>query len=463
MTYQRTDWDDMEDEVEEMMMTVNDKVERERDNLEENFRFYGWNKASDLKDFLELFDNTLKCYVGKSGAETVASYFNEIFKSSPYYDSVKLFTEIMSGDDFLSLVDLYEKDVNLEKIIESVKNAAETDIVNENLDIVSRVTGLFQQAHGKNYSKSLTELLLNVSSHNDTTELVNLLDFIEQSKDQKDAKSKFKLVNYLVYTFSGNIAPKKQIDSAYLERVSNVISQPEMVRTLDLCDSSIFGLEGSMFNTICALIHSDFETETTELAAKVLGMYHDTIHLSKASDQISNVTFFFKNKRILEGLSHLLEEYHDSPYSGKIFDSLNKVIKNNKKYSDEDINSLISYFALLKNCNDLSDLNEGSLGYYTEYLAYRVSDQELRENISMREVNSLHQTHSLYVEICRENLPWKKNEALDAFFDILNKKVSYGNDLNEKRAILSEWSNNVYRMILENPDGFKLMQEVNVA
>lgn len=461
----RDEFDRQEEEFHDTIADLEERVDVQRDNFSAKLEKYGLLRSKRY-DYEDLLDNTLAHYEGNPCAVTVAINFSNFFDQFAGYNGMKQFANTLTSETFKSIVEKSESKLYVYDIFETVRNATLAELVHSDLEITSKILGIISQTPENNI-KSLTRLLYSITTHDidqfnpskSIGEINCLLDFADQEKDRENSRFLFNLVVNLVYNYDGDeIDETFLVNEDYIKRINNVMSQPEMNKVLELT----CGTDKLQSKVMCGLINSEFEVSTTETVAKVLEKYYkDDYSVKKeVSEILSNCINDYEDEEITRDVSTVLEKYQGTPYSRIIVESLNYEVStiNNPSIEDDRI-ALSAYLKVLTNCNDINNFNLDSIHYYNELLSYKISDQELRENLSMKEINKLHEVHSLYMEACKK-IPFEdQKDAFNGFFNIFNSKISYGNNLRSKKQIVREWSSNVIRMIQENAADFHLLQQ----
>lgn len=98
--------------------------------------------------------------------------------------------------------------------------------------------------------------------------------------------------------------------------------------------------------------------------------------------------------------------------------------------------------------------------YYNGKLSTNIDDKDLCDSLSRRSKNNLVNAYHSVVKVSQKWRGKYRSSAKEAFFDVLNDKVSYGNSLLEKEKILNEYSRNVVRLVNEKIIDLAMMQEV---
>jgi len=104
---------------------------------------------------------------------------------------------------------------------------------------------------------------------------------------------------------------------------------------------------------------------------------------------------------------------------------------------------------------------------YISHLKYNFGDTVLRDSLTSNEIKQLVKSYCLAHQILilgeaeADKTDYDLNYQRDVeddlenyFVSAMNKTISYGNKIKEKKSLLIQWSNNLYGLIKKNPEQF---------
>lgn len=242
-----------------------------------------------------------------------------------------------------------------------------------------------------------------------------------------------------------------------LEALALYHNDPDSDKLIPVCQSvdgesydALGSLKDQVKDVVCGIVLNSFDgTDSLEQIAKCLTLYHGHKKRNKVLSHVYNKSvvgrYTQERARVLRHPA-IVEEVDKYLGNEKLLQLLERV-EDFDKMSGDNLRDLRNHFSRRK--KDYEKNIDLMQEYYHKFY-FKISDRELANNISVPEIEQMFIAYDIVDNTCSGWQSRYRLPARDAFFDVLNDKVSSGKTLKEKRNILRQWCYNVPRQIQDN-------------
>lgn len=168
---------------------------------------------------------------------------------------------------------------------------------------------------------------------------------------------------------------------------------------------------------------------------------------------IAEAAYGYIDKEAVKHVCELMDHYQDH---ARLYDIAETSIDISMKVFDPRVPKLVKN--MLTRPISITYNNLGTVKDYATEIFTELDDHELASNLPLNHVRKLLRSYRIVKSTCSSNengLGKIENNKYNAkvkksFFEVLNVKVAYGTNLEQKQQIVREWSDNVCRLVQEN-------------
>ncbi|MGE0792762.1 MAG: hypothetical protein AB7V77_01120 [Candidatus Woesearchaeota archaeon] len=157
------------------------------------------------------------------------------------------------------------------------------------------------------------------------------------------------------------------------------------------------------------------DKQATLEVAKTLSQYINHPQVESIASLFSKTAVYTKDQQIIIKISKILSNSKDEIYS----------------------------------CNNLDLITENILEFTKS-----IQHQEIFDELKLSNYEKISKAYQVVQGIIENKTDELKQQAIEGFYTSLNKQISKGKTIQEKLKIINSWSNKIYNVILQNPDGF---------
>lgn len=322
-------------------------------------------------------------------------------------------TEIY-GSDAKRIITLYQGNKIVDSVAEFVVFATEDKILHDKwaeiLEMPEVVSAL-EQFEPLNTSSNLVSCIYRaVKFTDDVGGIEPALQVLHEYHDKKGG-------NWLITRFTWKV--NKEINSlSEVTELADYYTMPEIRKAVNACQGN--GNEDKIVSCILGVGEYGRSREYVKRVANFFADY---------SNDVTAMRFFLRSPNV--------------------------------DYSLTNIDKMISMMNLFDfNSTHSNEFNGILFNKYFEKIYSGIKD-EVRNTLPFTTINSLVGTYQLFWKIIEDYSSDKREFAENSFIEILNKKISYGNSLEKKRKIITDWSTNVRTLIQENIGDLKFKDSVS--
>lgn len=186
-----------------------------------------------------------------------------------------------------------------------------------------------------------------------------------------------------------------------------------------------------------------YQGEQKDVVKYVVGLMTELAGWPPEMGELSSMSEFFKRYHGHSNIEQIAKVFHNIVPELESYERFLKF---------DDVRNFID------NCPDKHNIVANSVKAYLEEIYHGISDTELRNHLPMYTVNNLVKAYTLSCDISSGWSSEAKEDVVEGFFNSMNGKAKLGNNLRDKIQILTEWSTNVSRAIVDNAADLKFAE-----
>lgn len=423
-----------------------------------------------LENFSEITDvEIIDVAYATGNADAVISLF-DVLNSSKQYNSSKAIIDVAEGDEINT------------KVVDTVVKVSEKTL---SADCVMSVSRLLQHYLREDFSDDCSE-----NSSNDNS------SFGSNDDSSLDSLEKMDLA-------SGSILATLEDPKPDMVVLKNRDPPEFYINKLNVVLESIKEFSNNPdFDTVAENLEyvAEYDSGDGELLKNVSDMllaYKDSNLLFEVGDLIrmGDKRNGNKNQHLIKLLSQGLKSYATSEISQDVVESLQGLFVDSVKlenylrslldddiksyleenyldvdetldlikhsgirFNEQGINSFKDYLQDYKRLFGEDSSNPTLYSKYYQRIFFNIEDRDFCKDLTLRDVERLTACYSLITSTCKEWPQRNKEIVIESFFNRLNSNLSTGPSVSDKKKILTEYCNNVSKMIIDDVAGLHFIQ-----